>query len=75
MQNKDKPSRQTLDEWHSDPNNWKLGVFYYNKLDKRLFPPKRIGWTGWTVNFANPKSISALILLILILLLVSRFLP
>ena len=40
-----------------DPNNWICGIFYYNKEDKRILPPKRIEWTGWTVNFANPKSV------------------
>ena len=66
----DKPSRQTIDEWHDDPTNWKLGVFYFNKKDKRLFPPKRLKWTGWTVNFANPVSIVAMIVLIILILLI-----
>ncbi|WP_367117854.1 DUF5808 domain-containing protein [uncultured Chryseobacterium sp.] len=39
-----------------DPSHWKLGFFYFNKNDKRMFPPKRIG-LGWTVNFANPSSV------------------
>ena len=40
---------------------WIWGIFYYNKEDNRIFPPKRIPWMGWTVNFANWKSIAALI--------------
>lgn len=47
-----------------DPKNYKLGVFYFNKEDKRIFPPKRMKAMGWTVNFANPISIAALVLLI-----------
>lgn len=47
-----------------DPRNYKLGVFYFNKEDKRIFPPKRIKAMGWTVNFANPISIATLVLLI-----------
>jgi hypothetical protein len=27
-----------------DPDNWKLGIFYYNKEDKRILPPKRMAW-------------------------------
>jgi uncharacterized membrane protein len=57
MENQDHPSKETLEKWHKDPNNWICGIFYYNKEDKRIFPPKRIEWTGWTVNFANPKSV------------------
>jgi hypothetical protein len=26
------------------PDNWKLGLFYYNKEDKRIFPQKE--WLG-----------------------------
>jgi len=36
------PTKETLDEWHKDPKNWKWGIFYYNKKDKRLFPPKKL---------------------------------
>jgi len=43
------PTKETLDEWHKDPKNWKWGIFYYNKKDKRLFPPKKIKALGWTV--------------------------
>ena len=43
--------------WHKDPANWKFGIFYYNPEDDRLFPPKRLRYLGWTVNFANPLSI------------------
>ena len=65
----EKPSQQTKSEWHNNPSNWKWGVFYYNKSDPRLFPPKKITWTGWTVNFANPRSVLALIGLILIIII------
>jgi uncharacterized membrane protein len=40
----------------ANPENWKWGLFYYNKLDKRIFPPKQIPFLGWTINFANPRS-------------------
>ncbi len=51
-------------KWHKDPKNWKLGLFYYNKEDKRIFPPKRIESVGWTINFANTKSVLAFALFI-----------
>jgi uncharacterized membrane protein len=47
-----------------DEHNWKLGIFYYNPKDKRLMPPKRNRFFGWTVNFANPLSILTMALLI-----------
>lgn len=50
------PSKETLDNWHKDPNNWKWGMFYYNKEDKRLLVDKRNPNLGGTINFAHPKS-------------------
>lgn len=43
-------------------NPWIWGIFYYNPDDRRIFPPKRNAWMGWTVNFANPKSVLAFVL-------------
>jgi uncharacterized membrane protein len=48
-------SKGTWDS-HDNPDNWKWGIFYFNKMDKRIFPPKRNPSLGWTVNFANPYS-------------------
>ncbi len=61
-----KPSKETLAAWSADPNNWKWGVFYYNKEDKRIMPPKRNPAMGWTVNFANNKSVLVFLLCMLI---------
>ncbi|MCS3530377.1 DUF5808 domain-containing protein [Chryseobacterium sp. JUb7] len=57
---------------YSDGNSahWKLGLFYFNKEDKRLFPPKRFG-LGWTINFANPWSVSAFLLILIAFGLIS----
>ena len=63
MDEKDK-----YDEWHKDPKNWILGVIYYNKEDKRIFPPKRFKGLGWTVNFAHPASIFVFIFILLAVL-------
>jgi uncharacterized membrane protein len=51
-----KSIKVTLNAWHKDPSNWNWGLFYYNKNDKRIFPPKKFAAFGWTVNFANPYS-------------------
>lgn len=56
-----------------EPSHWKFGLFYYNKQDKRIFPPKRFGF-GWTINFANPLSVSAFLLILMIIGLLARFL-
>lgn len=74
MEHNHKPTKETLDRWHNDPNNWKWGVFYFNKDDKRIFPPKKIKLLGWTVNFANPISILALLTIIVIILVLSNYL-
>jgi len=74
MSTKSKPSKEILNQWHKDPNNWKWGVFYFNKKDKRIFPPKRISMTGWTVNFANPWSVLVFVAAIALAILASRLL-
>ncbi|HNP33409.1 MAG TPA: DUF5808 domain-containing protein [Flavobacterium sp.] len=52
----DKSQKELEESWHDDPKNWKLGAFYFNKDDKRVFTSKRNPEYGITVNFANPKS-------------------
>jgi uncharacterized membrane protein len=52
-----KPTKEQKDQWHQNPDNWIWGILYYNKADKRLLPPKRTKWMGWTINFANRNSI------------------
>ncbi len=69
----EQPSKETLEQWHKDPDNWILGIFYFNKKDKRLLMPKRISMLGWTVNFANPYSLLCLTAIILMCVLLSNF--
>ena len=54
-------------------SKWVLGIFYFNPDDQRLFPPKRIPWLGWTINFANPYSIAAMLLVIAAILCISKY--
>jgi uncharacterized membrane protein len=72
MATEKKPSKETLEKWHQDPENWKFGVFYFNKEDKRIFPPKRKAQFGWTVNFANPISILAILAIITATIIVTK---
>ncbi len=51
-------------------NHWRLGVFYFNRQDRRLLVPKRHG-IGMTLNFGH---LAAWVIIGLIVLLVSRLL-
>lgn len=73
MESNTKPSKETLKAWHDDPANWKWGVFYFNKQDKRIFPPKRIQYLGWTVNFANPLSYLTLLAIVILFSLIINY--
>jgi uncharacterized membrane protein len=57
MEDQDNPSQETLEKWSKDPDNWIWGIFYYNKEDKRILPPKKNASMGNTINFANRKSV------------------
>ncbi|HRI61286.1 MAG TPA: DUF5808 domain-containing protein [Saprospiraceae bacterium] len=73
METKEKPGKEILQQWHDDPSNWRWGIFYYNKKDKRIFPPKRIQSLGWTVNFANPYSYLGFLVLFILILLIIKY--
>lgn len=64
-------TKEQSEIWRKDDANWSFfKQIYYNKEDKRILVPKRIAWMGWTVNFANPKSIAFAVLLIIITILI-----
>ena len=67
-----KLTQETKDKWQNDPTNFVMGIFYYNKQDNRIFPAK-ISGLGWTTNFANPKSVLALLGVIVALVLIMIF--
>jgi uncharacterized membrane protein len=73
MKYNQEPSEEEKNNWHNDPKNWIWGFFYYNPQDKRIFPPKRIKQMGWTINFGNPNSVFFAVILILVLLILSRY--
>lgn len=39
-----------------NPNNYKYGMFYFNKEDSRVVVPKRNRSFGWSLNFAVWKA-------------------
>ncbi|KQR67447.1 DUF5808 domain-containing protein [Pedobacter sp. Leaf176] len=41
---------------HDNPENWKWGLFYFNRDDSRIIVPKQMVGLGWTFNFAHPIS-------------------
>ena len=47
------------DQFHSDPANWKLGIFYFCRADPRIIVPKRIRGLGWTLNLGRPLAVPA----------------
>lgn len=51
---------------HEKPENWVMGVFYFNSKDFRFILPKRDPMMGWTFNFAHPIAYIVLILFSLI---------
>lgn len=69
----EKPSKETKENWLKDDKYWIWGMFYFNPEDKRIFPPKRIPWMGWTVNFANPISILIAVILIVSLIGITNY--
>ncbi len=65
--------KDRYEEWNNDPSNWKWFVFYYNPKDTRVFVPKRTK-LGWTINFANAKSVIVIVGLIILFLILSEVL-
>ena len=48
---------KTIDEFIRDKQNWKLGLFYFNRADKRTIVPSRRKGLGPTLNFASSYTI------------------
>lgn len=73
-------THSTKESWNAqaNPDNYRWGIFYYNKLDKRIFPPKQVPFLGWTINFANPYAYMVLLALfgiIFLILIADIYLP
>jgi uncharacterized membrane protein len=57
---------------NTNPENYKWGLFYFNREDRRIFVPKINQWMGWTLNFANPFSYIILFGFFLIIYITSK---
>jgi uncharacterized membrane protein len=57
---------------HENYSSWKLGIFYFNRNDKRSFVHKRIRILGWTLNFAHPLSYVVLALIFILAYILSN---
>lgn len=55
----------------TDPEYYKLGIFYFNPQDKRVILPKMNAKLGWTLNFASPITYIIIVAFVLLLVLVS----
>ena len=58
---------------HENPENWKWGIFYFNKKDHRMVVPKRNPIMGWTFNFAHPAGYIFLALILLFIIFQSIY--
>ena len=41
---------------NTNPENYKWGLFYFNREDPRPIVPKVNKWMGWTLNFARTEA-------------------
>ncbi len=57
-------SREELERHWANPENW--GTVYHCPEDPRVIVPKRQPGMGWTLNFAHPLGIPALLLALLV---------
>lgn len=60
------------DRMIQDPTNYKGGIFYFNRKDRRILVPKRLKMMGWTLNFANIYTYILVLGIILVILIYTR---
>lgn len=54
----------------TNPENYKLGLFYFDPKDSRIILPKVNRMLGWTLNFGHPVSYIIIIVFIALLIFV-----
>lgn len=69
--NKSSETENPKNEQSSYSDHW-VGLFYFNRNDKRILVPKRVVGMGWTLNFGNPYSFLLLIALIVIIIFLNQ---
>ena len=45
---------ESFDLMVDNPDHYKLGLFYFNRKDKRVIVTRRNRFLDWPVNFARP---------------------
>lgn len=55
-----------------DDGRYYLGIFYFNKKDKRAIVPKINSWMGWTINFARPQAYLIILILVVVAVITSN---
>lgn len=55
-----------------DSGKYYLGIFYFNKKDKRAIVPKVNKMLGWTINFASPQAYLIILILVLTIVVTSQ---
>lgn len=53
--------REELEALWRDPGSWRLWGTYVQSKDPRVIVPKRVRWTGWTLNFGHRLAIPVLV--------------
>ena len=61
-------TQEELEELWRDPGRWRAFFFYHCANDPRVIVPKRIRWTGYTINSAHRMAIPVLIGMLLAVL-------
>jgi len=64
---------QQKDRMKMDPDNYKWGIFYFNRNDPHILVPKRNSMMGWTLNFANLWTYVILGVFIVVAVIVAYF--
>uniref|UniRef100_UPI003216572D DUF5808 domain-containing protein n=1 Tax=uncultured Draconibacterium sp. TaxID=1573823 RepID=UPI003216572D len=54
----------------TNPEKYKLGLFYFDPKDSRIIVPKVNRYLGWTLNFAHPVSYVIIVAFIILLIFV-----
>ena len=57
--------QKRINDLENDLSNQEYGMFYVNKLDKRIMVPKKHYGQGMTFNFGNSKSFLYLALIVI----------
>ena len=60
---------EELEALWRDPESWRLWGTYVQSRDPRVIVPKRIRWTGWTLNFGHRLAFRVLVGIVLLVCL------